>query len=72
MDIVLKGCKGPVEGCVVVPEGVTEIAAGAFARQRSLRLVELPSTLVSIGDEAFMDNTSLEEVALPASVTASR
>ena len=32
----------------------------------------LPASLQIIGDEAFMDDTSLEEVALPASVTASR
>ena len=37
-----------------VPEGVEEIAPGAFAGMKNLRRVQLPKTLRRIGAAAFM------------------
>ena len=65
LDIAVRGCNAAVGESVIVPEGVTAIAAGAFARQKALREVALPSTLVSIGEEAFIGCSSLVRVVLP-------
>ena len=52
---------------VFIPEGVTEIGRAAFRGCHELHGVHLPSTLVSMGDEAFLD-TSIAEIELPASL----
>ena len=44
----------PIEnGKCIVPEGVTSIGGNCFNERKSLISVELPSTLMSIGDYAF-------------------
>ena len=50
---------------VVVEEGVTSIAAGAFNDFYAMESVSLPSTLLSIGDNAFAGCTSIESVEYP-------
>ena len=44
---------------VSVPDGVKVIAGGAFSQNESIRLLELPSTLLAISDHAFSDNCNL-------------
>lgn len=51
----------------VLEEGITEIGEMGFANLVNLTSVQLPSTLISIDDGAFM-NTGLESVDVPASV----
>ncbi|MCQ8262811.1 leucine-rich repeat protein [Streptococcus suis] len=47
-----------------VPEGITEIGANAFADNGNLTTIILPSTLRTIGANAFA-NTSLKRIVLP-------
>lgn len=56
-----KACTGDV----VIPEGVTQIAAGAFQGCAELTGVTLPSTLEKIGYDAFDDCTALERIEIP-------
>ncbi len=54
-----------------IPEGVVSIAANAFAHCRALTTITLPSTLTTIGDNAFYICTSLTgTITIPASVTS--
>ena len=60
---------------VVVPEGIKYIGASAFDTRKvsneatTLKSISFPSTLESIGKDAFLGNKSLEEVVIPESVT---
>ena len=54
--------------CVVIPEGVTEIADGVFCYNDSIEEVSLPSTLKKIGIGAFAYCNALKEVSIPESV----
>ena len=56
----------PLEGRVVVPEGILAIGDEAF-RAVPVEEVVLPSTLRRIGSEAFA-LTKIERIAIPASV----
>ncbi|MBQ9003300.1 MAG: leucine-rich repeat protein, partial [Eggerthellaceae bacterium] len=49
---------------VVLPEGLKRIGDGAFRVCRKLREVKLPSSVVSVGADAFID-TALERIAIP-------
>ena len=53
---------------IIVPEGVEEIAEGAFRGMRSLIRITLPSTLKTIGAGAFEECSGLKEISLPESV----
>lgn len=46
-------------GLAVIPEGVTEIAGGAFEGQSLLINVDIPSTVTLMGTAAFATNTRL-------------
>ena len=52
---------------VVVPEGITEIKAGAFQSCSSLTDVVLPEGLETIGDSAF-ENSNLTNINIPSTV----
>ena len=53
---------------VVLPEGIESLANSAFQDQTNLKTIKLPSTLVSIGDNAFQDS-HLTEITIPEGVT---
>lgn len=60
---------------VVVPEGIKYIGAGAFDTRKvtdeatTLKSISFPSTLESIGKDAFLGNKALENVTIPENVT---
>lgn len=49
-------------GVLIIPDGVTEIAEGAFAGCKSVRRVVLAGSVRKIGAKAFMDCKGLETV----------
>ena len=49
---------------LVIPQGVTQISAGAFQSYGNLESVVIPSTVKSIGAEAFSGCTSLTSVTI--------
>lgn len=53
------------ESRVVVPEGVTKIAEGAFAGNEAIDRVILPNSLLEIGAEAFKDCLLLQTILFP-------
>lgn len=54
---------------VILPEGVTKIGKGAFRFCSSLKEIKLPSSLVTIGSEAFL-YAGIEEITVPDGVTS--
>lgn len=48
---------------------VAAIGGGAFAYQKSIKTVTIPSTVKSIGDNAFNGCTKLSKITIPKSVT---
>ena len=56
-------------GEVVVPEGVTYIASGAFKGKESVTKVTLPDGVYGIGANAFENCKNLTQVSMPDSVT---
>ena len=59
--------KGSSVEKVVLPEGMTEIPAAAFNGAKSLVEVEIPSTVETIGVNAFRQ-TAIEELTVPATI----
>ena len=55
---------------IVVPEGVTEIAASAFEDCACIRTLAFPNTLKKIGDHAFKGAYMLGELVIPDSVVS--
>ncbi|MCH5325612.1 MAG: leucine-rich repeat protein [Duncaniella sp.] len=58
----------PVTTTLTVPEGVTSIGR-AFYGFKSLTDVTLPTTLVTLGDQAFTNCTGLTKIEIPEGVT---
>ena len=54
---------------VTVPEGVRIIAAGCFKDNKNIESVAFPSTLLSIGEEAFSGCSSLDDVSFGGNET---
>ena len=54
---------------IVIPDGVTNIAEGAFSDDTSLTGIEIPASVICIGEAAFIDCTSLPIITIPGSVT---
>ena len=50
---------------LIIPEGVTEIADGAFAFCEELLEVRLPDSIKRIGSSAFQECVNLERINLP-------
>ena len=55
---------------VVIPEGITEISAHAFANCANLVEVHLPESLLTIEDYAFQNCTNLRKVNIPSQITS--
>ena len=58
------------EGAYVIPEGIKQIAGGAFRDCRSLTYITIPNSVTSIGRHAFYSCSSLTSVTIPNSVTS--
>jgi len=56
---------------VVIPEGITTIGEGAFRSNSYLQAISFPSTLETIGDDAFI-GIDIEELEIPANVVVGR
>ena len=54
---------------VVVPDGVKNISAGAFAYNTTVKEIILPYGLEKIGDNAFVHCYSLEKITIPSTVS---
>ena len=65
---VLIGYNGEVPEELVIPDGVTSIASGAFADCQTLKSVTIPSIVAEIGDDAFKGCSSLTQVRYDAKV----
>jgi hypothetical protein len=52
---------------VAIPEGVVSLPDGMFQEARSMKNIKLPSTLTTIGHQAFYNCASLEAIEFPAS-----
>ena len=63
---VLMGCVGSVEADFVVPDGIVEIAGGAFSGNPIIKSVSFPDSLKVIGKNAFRECGNLSSVAFPA------
>lgn len=60
---MVSGCD-PLAKAVVIPAGVSMIAANAFEGCTSLETVEIPASVISIGDSAFAGCVNLTNVFL--------
>ena len=58
------------KGAYVIPEGIKQIAGGAFEYCSSLTSVTIPNSVTSIGGYAFDYCTSLTSITIPNSVTS--
>jgi len=57
---------------IVIGEGVTSVAEYVFSDHSNVINVTLPSTLKSIGDNAFLRCNSIQKINIPASVQSIR
>ena len=66
---VVFGYRDGLPADLVIPDGVTAIAGGAFESCTSLASVTIPRGVTAIGDGAFYGCTSLASITIPDSVT---
>ena len=61
-----------IAGCqnTIIPNSVTSIGVGAFARCSSLTSVTIPNSVTSIGNGAFAECSSLTSITIPNCVTS--
>ena len=64
-----KALKGVEANSVVLPEYVETLSEGAFS-ESSLKLIDLSSSLRTIGDYCFQNCSSLESIVIPNTVTS--
>lgn len=55
---------------VIVSEGITAVEPGVFRADKGLKDIKFPSTLQTIGTNAFLDDYALLNVEIPAGVTS--
>ena len=65
---ILVKCPAGKSGAYVIPDGVTEIASGAFNRCELLTSVTIPEGVTTIGDLAFENCKLLSSITLPSSL----
>lgn len=53
-----------------IPNSVTSIGAGAFARCTSLKSITIPNSVINIGNDAFYNCDSLKNITIPDSVVS--
>ena len=53
---------------IVVPDGITEIARGAFSDCSAVKKIIIPEVVIKIANRAFSENKVVEEVVLPDSI----
>jgi hypothetical protein len=58
------------EGAYTIPDGIKQIAGGAFAGCSGLTSITIPNSVTSIGDDAFEYCSSLTSITIPNSVTS--
>ena len=58
------------EGAYTIPEGIKQIAGGAFRNCSGLTSITIPNSVTSIGQEAFEYCSSLTSITIPNSVTS--
>ena len=63
-------CAEDAKGELIIPDGVTSIATGAFYDCTSLTSVTIPDSVTSIGSSAFQGCTSLASVTIGKGVTS--
>lgn len=54
---------------VIIPDGVKNIAANAFAYNETVKEILLPDTMEKIGDNAFVHCPNLERITIPKTVS---
>lgn len=59
-NILLTGCKNST-----IPDGIVEIYEGAFMQQVDLTAIDIPESVVTIGENAFFE-TGLETITFPS------
>lgn len=68
---VIGSVSSSVTGIYVIPEGVKEIGAGAFAGNTSITGIDFSqSSVTKIGEKAFMGCTGLTEITIPGTATS--
>ena len=58
------------EGAYTIPEGIKQIAGGAFRNCSGLTPITIPNSVTSIGDYAFWGCSRLTSVTIPNNVTS--
>ena len=58
------------KGAFTIPEGIKQIAGGAFDSCENLTSVTIPNSVTSIGNGAFSGCSSLTSITIPNSVTS--
>lgn len=56
-------------GDIVIPDGITAIAGGAFYGNERIYSVTFPESLIRVGARAFCSCTSLKNISIPKGVT---
>ena len=70
VNSVLQSVKEDYIGDLIIPEGVTEIAASACSGCTGLTSVTIPDSVTEIGSGAFRDCTGLTSITLSDNVTS--
>lgn len=53
---------------VIIPEGITKISSNVITFKNEIKEIKLPSTLIEIEDEAFLETYNLKTIFIPQGV----